>query len=192
MPLFALAGLFISVFYVAPPIRLKHHGLGESGVFVVWGPLMVGGVYYVAAGEVPAWVWVASLPYALPSTTVLIGKHVDKLDQDSARGIHTLPVMLGDRFSRGMNVALMALFYVSAGGVGAAALGQPMDLDLVPGAGAIGARGAELREPKPAQPPPDYPVWPLWYVSAAFWHNKLAGGLFVLGLIAQLILPLKF
>jgi hypothetical protein len=29
----------------------------------------------------------------------------------------------------------------------------------------------------------------LWYVSAAFYHNKLAGGLFVLGLILNLILP---
>ena len=35
---FALAGLFVSVFYVAPPLKLKHHGLGEPGVFVVWGP----------------------------------------------------------------------------------------------------------------------------------------------------------
>jgi len=34
---FALAGLFISVFYVAPPLKLKHHGLGEPGVFLVWG-----------------------------------------------------------------------------------------------------------------------------------------------------------
>src|SRR5439155_26388239 len=34
---FALAGLFVSVFYVAPPLKLKHHGLGEPGVFVVWG-----------------------------------------------------------------------------------------------------------------------------------------------------------
>ena len=30
---FALAGLFISVFYVAPPISLKKRGLGEPGVF---------------------------------------------------------------------------------------------------------------------------------------------------------------
>jgi 1,4-dihydroxy-2-naphthoate octaprenyltransferase len=47
------------------------------------------------------------------------------------------------------------------------------------------------RDPKPSQPPPDYPVWPLWYVSAAFYHNKLAGGLFVLGLIFNLILPIR-
>jgi len=48
--IFALAGLFISVFYVAPPLKLKHHGLGEPGVFLVWGPLMIGGTYFVTAG----------------------------------------------------------------------------------------------------------------------------------------------
>ena len=51
---FALAGLFVSVFYVAPPIRLKHIGLGEPGVFIVWGPLMIGGTFFVATGELPA------------------------------------------------------------------------------------------------------------------------------------------
>jgi 1,4-dihydroxy-2-naphthoate octaprenyltransferase len=33
--LFAALGLFISVFYVAPPLKLKHHGLGKPGVFLV-------------------------------------------------------------------------------------------------------------------------------------------------------------
>ncbi|MBI3746999.1 MAG: prenyltransferase, partial [Chloroflexi bacterium] len=59
---FALGGLFVSVFYVAPPIRLKHIGLGEPGVFLVWGPLMVVGTFFVATGEIPGWAWVASLP----------------------------------------------------------------------------------------------------------------------------------
>ena len=76
---FALAGLFISVFYVAPPIKLKHIGLGEPGVFLVWGPLMIGGTYYVTAGALPPLgVWLACIPYALVVTTVLIGKHIDK------------------------------------------------------------------------------------------------------------------
>ena len=47
------AGLFISVFYVAPPLRLKHRGLGELGVLIVWAPLMIGGSYFVAAGTMP-------------------------------------------------------------------------------------------------------------------------------------------
>jgi hypothetical protein len=47
---FAATGLFISLFYTAPPLKLKYRGLGELGVFLVWGPLMIGGTYYVAAG----------------------------------------------------------------------------------------------------------------------------------------------
>ena len=83
---FALAGLFISVFYVAPPIRLKHIGLGEPGVFIVWGPLMVGGTFFVATGQLPGWVWLASLPYAILVTTVLFGKHIDKIDRRRGQG----------------------------------------------------------------------------------------------------------
>ncbi len=46
------------------------------------------------------------------------------------------------------------------------------------------------RQPKPAEPPAGYPVWPLWYVAAAFYHNKVAGALFVLGLALNALLPL--
>src|SRR2546426_2528519 len=92
---FALAGLFVSVFYVAPPPKLKHHGLGEPGVFVVWGPLMIGGTDHVTAGALPGGGWLASGPHAPAVTTGLIGKHGDKYEQDEARGIHTLPLPLG-------------------------------------------------------------------------------------------------
>jgi 1,4-dihydroxy-2-naphthoate octaprenyltransferase len=187
---FALAGLFVSVFYVAPPLKLKHHGLGEPGVFLVWGPLMVCGTYFVAAGTLPAWVWLASVPYAIAVTTVLIGKHVDKYEQDRARGIHTLPVLLGREPSLRLNQGLMIGFYpvvialVVSGHVGVGVL-------LV--AAAIPRLRQVLRaygQPKPAAPPPGYRIWPLWYVSLAFYHNKLAGGLFVLGLAVNAALGL--
>jgi 1,4-dihydroxy-2-naphthoate octaprenyltransferase len=187
---FALAGLFISVFYVAPPIKLKHHGLGEPGVAIVWGPLMIGGTYYVTAGTMPAWVWLASLPYALNVTTVLIGKHIDKFEQDSARGIHTLPVILGKSESLRINKWLMIAFYpivlllVMSGAVGVGVL-------------IVAAAIPRLRkvleaysQPKPAAPPEGYRIWPLWWVAAAFYHNRLAGGLFVLGLAINAVLGL--
>jgi len=187
---FALAGLFVSVFYVAPPLKLKHHGLGEPGVFVVWGPLMVCGTYYVAAGTLPAWVWLASVPYAIAVTTVLIGKHVDKYEQDSARGIHTLPVLLGRQASLRLNQALMIAFYpIVVGLVAAGCLGWGVLLSL----GALPRLVCVLKaynEPKPASPPPGFRIWPLWYVALAFHHNKLAGGLFVLGLVVNLALGL--
>src|SRR4029077_9776147 len=188
---FALAGLFVSVFYVAPPLKLKHHGLGEPGVFLVWGPLMVCGTYFVAAGTLPAWVWLASVPYAIAVTTVLIGKHVDKYEQDKARGIHTLPVILGKDVSLRLNqVAMVAFYGIVLALVGTGYLGV--------GGLIVAAALPRLRQvlkaysqPKPAAPPPGYRIWPLWYVSLAFHHNKLAGGLFVLGLALNAVLGLR-
>ena len=187
---FALAGLFISVFYVAPPLKLKHHGLGEPGVFVVWGPLMIGGTYYVTAGTLPAWLWLATVPYALTVTTVLIGKHVDKYEQDGARGIHTLPVILGRERSLRLNQALMVTFYVA---VLALVVTGSVGVGVLIVAAAIPRLRMVLNafnQPKPAAPPAGYRLWPLWYVSLAFYHNRLAGGLFVLGLVLNTALGL--
>src|SRR5687767_1946689 len=110
---FALAGFVISAGYAAPPLRLKKRGLGEPGVFVVWGPLMVGGTYYAATGSIPGEVIAASVPYALLATTVLMGKHIDKLPWDGPRRIGTLPVLLGERVARGLTLAMMAGFYLA-------------------------------------------------------------------------------
>ncbi len=187
---FALAGLFVSVFYVAPPLKLKHHGLGEPGVFLVWGPLMICGTYYVTAGTVPWWTWVASVPYAIVVTTVLIGKHIDKFEQDGARGIHTLPVLLGRTPSLRLNQALMIGFYVT---VFALALSGLVGWGVLLVVAAL-PRLVEVLQaysrPKPDAPPPGYRIWPLWFVALAFHHNRLAGGLFVLGLAVNAIFGL--
>jgi 1,4-dihydroxy-2-naphthoate octaprenyltransferase len=187
---FALLGLFISVFYVAPPIKLKHHGLGEPAVFLVWGPLMIGGTYFAASGSLPpASVWLACIPYALVVTTVLMGKHIDKLEVDKEKGIQTLPVLMGDRAARILNAGLMAAYYVV---VVALVLTGETGLWVLLVFLALPRLFSVLktyREPKPETPPEDYPVWPLWYVSAAFYHNKLAGGLFVLGLVLNWVVP---
>jgi 1,4-dihydroxy-2-naphthoate octaprenyltransferase len=188
---FALAGLFVSVFYVAPPLKLKHHGLGEPGVFVVWGPLMIAGTYFVTTGVLPAWVWAASLPYALLVTTVLFGKHIDKLEADRAKGIRTLPVILGEDRARFTAQALVVAFFavvallVLAGVFGVWALAVF----------AAAPRGVQvmrvLGEPRPAEAPAGYPIWPLWYVAWAFLLTRLAGVLLAAGLAADAILPVS-
>lgn len=184
---FALAGLFISVFYVAPPLRLKHHGLGEPGVAIVWGPLMIGGTYYVTAGTIPAWVWLACVPYAITVTSVLIGKHVDKLEQDGPRGIHTLPVLLGRDASLRLNQVLMVLFYVVVVALVAMGAVGPGVLLVALAIPRLVTVLQAYAQPKPAAPPPGYNIWPLWYVALAFHHNRLAGGLFVLGLVVNVV-----
>ncbi len=188
---FALAGLFVSVFYVAPPLRLKHHGLGEPGVFLVWGPLMIGGTFLAATGTIPAWVIVASIPYALIVTSVLFGKHIDKIEADGAIGVRTMPVILGEARARTVGSWLMIAFYpltllsVVVGLVGPwvllVVLGIPRLLDVL----------KVFAQPKPDGPPPGYPErgWPLWFVGYAFVHTRRAGGLLTLGLLLNALVP---
>jgi 1,4-dihydroxy-2-naphthoate octaprenyltransferase len=110
---FALGGFLLSLAYTAPPLRLKKRGLGEPTVIAVWGPLMVGGTYYAATGTIPGAVILASLPYAILSTTVLMGKHIDKLAWDGPAGTHTLPVMLGEARARAVTRGMFVVFYLS-------------------------------------------------------------------------------
>jgi 1,4-dihydroxy-2-naphthoate octaprenyltransferase len=190
---FAGLGLFISVFYVAPPIRLKHRGLGEPGVFLVWGPLMIGGTYFVTTGAFPgAGVWLACVPYALVVTTVLMGKHIDKRLADGALGVRTIPVLIGDRAARLLNVLLMVGFYLVVAALAATGVLGPWVLLVALALPRLRRVLKIYREPRPEAPPENYPVWPLWYVAAAFYHNKLAGLMFVLGLALNLIVPQVF
>jgi 1,4-dihydroxy-2-naphthoate octaprenyltransferase len=186
---FALGGLFISVFYVAPPISLKRRGLGEPGVFLVWGPLMIGGTYFVATGMLPGWVWVASLPYAILVTGVLFGKHIDKIVPDTRLGIRTLPVILGEVRARRVAQVLMISFYPIV--VGSALVGWigPFVMLVVLGIPMLLRVLGQFSRPRPDTPPRGYVGWPLWYVGGAFLLTRRAGGLLILGLLLNAILP---
>ena len=110
---FALLGLFLSYAYTAPPLRLKKRGLGEPDVFLTWGPLMIAGTYFSAVGALPWQVWVASVPYGLLCTTVLMGKHIDKIPYDAPTGTRTMPVLLGERRARIATQGLLIGFYAT-------------------------------------------------------------------------------
>jgi 1,4-dihydroxy-2-naphthoate polyprenyltransferase len=187
---FAAGGLFISVFYVAPPIRLKWHGLGEPGVFLVWGPLMTVGTFYVATGEIPAWTWIASLPYAILVTTVLFGKHIDKIEADTKIGVRTMPVILGEKRARLVAQLLMIAFYPIV--LAAAIVGWigPWVALVVLGLPRLRAVLKVFDEPKPDVPPHSYVGWPLWFVGQAFIHTRRAGALLILGLLLNAIVPI--
>lgn len=187
---FALAGLFVSVFYVAPPFKLKHRGLGEPGVFLVWGPLMIGGTYYVTAGQFAPWVLVASLPYALLVTTVLIGKHCDKFDADSAKGIRTLPVLLGKERSLFLNQFLMWTFLVLVSCLVLLGTLPVWTLVVWIATPRTLAVSKVFGEPRPSERPENFPIWPLWYVAWAFLFTRFAGALFVAGLLLGALFPL--
>jgi 1,4-dihydroxy-2-naphthoate polyprenyltransferase len=179
-------GVFFVLFYTYP---LKYIALGELSVLLVWGPLMIGGGYYVITG---AWSWtvvVASLPYALGVTGVIFGKHIDKYLMDKERGIHTLPVVIGERRARYILLGMLILQYVFTlilviTGyftlvMAAVVLAIPTMRKIWP----------MFKGPKPAEKPADYPdVWPNYFVAAAFIHNRSFGLWFMLALIVDAIL----
>ena len=188
---FALGGLFVSVFYVAPPIRLKHIGLGEPGVFIVWGPLMTVGTFFVATGQIPVWAWVASLPYAILVTTVLFGKHIDKIDADKKKGVRTMPVLLGERNARLVAQGLMIAFYPIV--LVAAAVGWigPWVALVVLGLPRLVGVLKVFNKSRPEVAPHSYVGWPLWFVGQAFVHTRRAGALLILGLLLNAFIPIK-
>jgi 1,4-dihydroxy-2-naphthoate octaprenyltransferase len=186
---FALSGFILSVAYTAPPVRLKKRGLGEPDVLVVWGPLMVCGTYYSAVGHVGWDVLLASLAYGLLCTTVLMGKHTDKIPFDEPLGIRTLPVIVGEARARALTLAMMVGFYLL---VAAAVLAQAMPwpaLLVVLALPRLVKVWPYFRRPPPAEPPAKFPVWPLWYAALAWVHVRQAGALLVLGLAIGDLLP---
>jgi 1,4-dihydroxy-2-naphthoate octaprenyltransferase len=186
---FALAGLLISVGYAAPPLRLKKRGLGEPGVFLIWGPLMIGGTYFAATGRLPWQVLVASIPYGFLVMAVLMGKHIDKLPWDAPNRVGTLPYLLGEKLARRVTQVLMVGFLiVVVGMVAFRELPAPALLVVLAVPRLLEVLGNYSR-PRPEKPPPNYPVWPLWYVASAFVFTRRAGGLLVLGLAIAALLP---
>lgn len=188
---FAGAGLFISLFYTAAPIKLKYRGLGELGVFLVWGPLMIGGTYYIASGSIPGWIWLACIPYAIAVTTVVVGKHLDKLPYDRPRGVRTLAVILGERGTNALNRAFMVLFYAVSLGLVLTGLVSAWVLIVALSLPRLLRVWRIYSKPRPASPPENYAVWPLWFVSWAFYWTKQAGTLFVLGVVLGAVLPVR-
>jgi 1,4-dihydroxy-2-naphthoate polyprenyltransferase len=180
---FALGGFFLSAAYTAPPLRLKKHGLGEPTVIVVWGPLMVGGVYYAATGSIPAAVLLASLPYAVLCTTVLMGKHIDKAPWDGPAGTHTLPVILGDKVARDVTRGMFIAFYLLVGALVIADILPVFTLLVFASFPMLVKVWNVYGQPKPAESPMPNPVWPLWFAPHSFLLTRRAGGLLIIGMI---------
>jgi len=183
------SGAFFVLFYTWP---LKGLGLGEVAVLVVWGPLMIGGGYYVLTHH---WNWsvaIASLPYVLGVTTVIFGKHIDKISVDTAKKIHTLPVVIGEKAARYAVMAMMVLPYLFTGYLILARFFTPVMLIVLFAIPALRESLPPLMKPKPETRPEGFPDgqggWPLYFAPIAFRNNRSFGSLFMLGLLIDVAL----
>ena len=178
------AGAFFVLFYTYP---LKYIGLGEIAVILVWGPLMIGGTYFIVTGQ---WDWdvaLVGLPYALGATSVIFGKHIDKLADDRVRGIHTLPVLMGETAARWTLVTMVALMYLTVVYLVATGFLSPVVLVVALALPKARAALAIFTKPRPTERPEAYPklAWPLYFVRVAFVHNRRFGLLLLLGMVGD-------
>ena len=182
-------GAFFVLFYTWP---LKYIALGEIAVLIVWGPLMIGGGYYVLAHQ---WDWNvvwASLPYVLGVTTVIFGKHIDKVEIDREKRIHTLPVILGEKASRYAVLAMMVLPYLLVIAMIITRYFTPLMLVVLLAVPTLLKTYPAFLKPKPETRPPDFPEgeggWPLYFAPLGFVHNRAFGMYFMLGLLVDVLI----
>jgi 1,4-dihydroxy-2-naphthoate octaprenyltransferase len=184
--LMGIGALFV-LFYTFP---LKYIALGEVTVFLVWGPLMVAGGYYVITGL--PWDWtiaLASLPHGVGVTSMLFGKHIDKLNQDKELKIYTLPVVLGETLARWTMTALLISSYLIVVYLVLSRFFTPVMLLTFLGIPTLVEIWPILANPKPDEKPEGFPdVWPNYYVAAAFHHTRRFGGLFLVAVVLDTII----
>jgi 1,4-dihydroxy-2-naphthoate octaprenyltransferase len=182
-----LAGVFFVLFYTWP---LKYYGLGEPAVLLVWGPLMVGGTYYVVTGDLNWPVTLLSLLYACGPTSVLFGKHIDKIDMDAEKKVRTLPVLLGEAQARYWVIAMLSLQYLGCAALVLSGREGWLLLAVFLNLPGLWRLIQAFRHPKPQQSPTGYPeaIWPLWFSAYAFDHTRKFTSLFFLALLVDYLL----
>ncbi len=184
-------GAFFVLFYTWP---LKYIAMGEVAVLLVWGPLMIGGGYYVLAHQ---WDWNvvwASVPYVLGVTTVIFGKHIDKIKVDTEKKIHTLPVVLGEKTSRYVVIGMLILPYILTIALIITKYFTPVMLIVLFAIPSLRETLPLFLKPRPETRPEGFPDgqggWPLYFAPLGFANNRSFGGLFMLGLLIDVVLRL--
>ncbi|MDL2290184.1 prenyltransferase [Paludibacteraceae bacterium OttesenSCG-928-F17] len=90
----AAVAAFLGIFYSAPPLRLSYHGLGELVIGVMFGPLVMLGVYYAACSEFNEMILLISLAAGLLVTNVVYIHSMLDVIPDEKIGKMTLAVVL--------------------------------------------------------------------------------------------------
>lgn len=97
-----LCSILAGVLYTTGRYSLAYLGLGDLFVLVFFGPVAVGGTYYVQVGTVNTVVLVAGLTTGLLATAILLVNNIRDVEEDRAAGKKTLVVRFGKSFGIGL------------------------------------------------------------------------------------------
>ena len=93
-----VSSILFGVLYTAGRYSLSYLGIADVFVFVFFGPVAVGGTYYVQALTLRPEVLVAGIAPGLLSVAILLVNNIRDIEEDRAAGKRTLIVRLGRNF----------------------------------------------------------------------------------------------
>lgn len=102
-----LFGLASSIFYTAPPLRFGYRGLGELGLLVNFGPVIVLGAYYVQAQTLALEPLIISLAPGLMMWSMILINEIPDYEADRRGGKWNLVARFGKE--KGMLLCLAGL-----------------------------------------------------------------------------------
>jgi 1,4-dihydroxy-2-naphthoate octaprenyltransferase len=93
--LMAALGTFIVFFYTSPPFRLNYRGVGESALFLAFGPMIVFGVYYVITQQFSWEPILLGIPLGIFTMNVGLVSNTFDYEDDIKSAKKTFPVRFG-------------------------------------------------------------------------------------------------
>ena len=106
-----LVGVFTAFFYVAPPIRLAHRGVGELFVGLSFGPLVVMGTYFVQTTRLDWGPLFLSIAIGSLVAAILWINEFPDVEADTSVGKRTLMSRLGYERSTYVYIELLMTAY---------------------------------------------------------------------------------
>lgn len=107
----AVSGAFLAVSYTAYPINYKYFALGELGVFLAFSALTYG-VFYINALNHSFKAAFLAFNNAFLISAVLLANNIRDAEEDSGRGVKTLPMVIGKEKAISIYRLMLALPYV--------------------------------------------------------------------------------
>lgn len=93
--IFAVLGFLAAAFYVGPPIKFAYRGLGETVIFLAYGPVMVVGSYFIQTQRVdPKSIFASLIPGLLIFALAIVNEIPDYF-QDKLIGKKNIVVRIG-------------------------------------------------------------------------------------------------
>ena len=99
--------------YTGKPLMLKYRGLGDPLIFLLFGPLMVIGSYYVQMQNISAIAFYVSIPLGLLTTAIAHANDIRDILHDEKAGIKTLSILVGKNNSKKIYYGMLLISYVS-------------------------------------------------------------------------------